>query len=134
MMAMQGLRIMVVDDEPIVCKRLRSALEKNGYRVECFQNGHDAIERFRESAFDIVVSDIRMGDMDGLQVLDEVQAVSERAKVIMISGYATLEVARAALAKGAFDCIAKPFQPNELRAVIEKAAKELENFEHRVAE
>ena len=101
-------------------------LEKTGYEVECFQDGRAAMDRFGDGDFDIVVSDIRMNEMDGLQVLERVQAASARAKVILITGYATVEVARAALAKGAFDCIAKPFKPNELRTVVEKAVKALE--------
>ena len=75
--------------------------------------------------FDIVVTDIRMDEVDGLEVLEHVSAHSKNTKVIIITGYATVEVAREALAKGAFDFIAKPFKPNDLRAIIEKAAKQL---------
>ena len=68
-----------------------------------------------------------MEDVDGLQVLQHVQSRSSRTKVIIITGYATVEVAREALAKGAFEFIAKPFKPNDLRALIEKAVKALED-------
>ncbi len=119
--------VLVIDDETIVCKRLKSALEKEGYEVEVFEEGQSAINRYHEKHFDIVVSDIRMVGMDGLEVLEQVQSASNKTKVILITGYATVEIARAALAKGAFDCIAKPFKPNELRAVIDKAAKALES-------
>lgn len=120
------LELMVVDDEPIVGKRLKSALEKHGYQVEVFESGRSAIERLQEKEFDVVVSDVRMEDVDGLEVLDAVRGSSSRTKTILITGYATVEVAREALAKGAFDFIAKPFQPKDLRAMIEKAARELE--------
>ena len=63
-----------------------------------------------------------MEDVDGLQVLEHVLAKSQRSKVIIITGYATVEVAREALAKGAFDFIAKPFKPDDLRQVIARAA------------
>jgi len=116
---------MVIDDENIVGKRLKPALEKNGDVVETFTDAREALERFNEQHFDIVVSDIRMDDIDGLEVLEQVLARSERTKVIIITGYATVEVAQEALVKGAFDFIAKPFKPDDLRKIIEKAAKEL---------
>jgi DNA-binding NtrC family response regulator len=119
------LRIMVIDDENIVGKRLKPALEKAGDIVESFEDAKKALERFNEQAFDIVVTDIRMDDIDGIEVLEHVLARSDKTKVIIITGYATVEVAREALAKGAFDFIAKPFKPNDLRIVIEKAAKQL---------
>jgi DNA-binding NtrC family response regulator len=120
-----NLCIMVIDDENIVGKRLKPALEKSGDVVETFTDARKALERFNEKQFDIVVSDIRMDDIDGLEVLEQVLARSERTKVIIITGYATVEVAQEALVKGAFDFIAKPFKPNDLRAIIDKAAKEL---------
>jgi DNA-binding NtrC family response regulator len=119
------LRIMVIDDENIVGKRLKPALEKSGDIVETFEDAKKALERFNEQAFDIVVTDIRMDEIDGIEVLEHVLAHSDKTKVIIITGYATVEVAREALAKGAFDFIAKPFKPNDLRVVIEKAAKQL---------
>jgi DNA-binding NtrC family response regulator len=119
------LRIMVIDDENIVGKRLKPALEKTGDIVETFEDAKKALERFNEQAFDIVVTDIRMDEIDGIEVLEHVLAHSDKTKVIIITGYATVEVAREALAKGAFDFIAKPFKPNDLRIVIEKAAKQL---------
>lgn len=119
------LRIMVIDDENIVGKRLKPALEKAGDIVETFEDARKALERFNEDPFDIVVTDIRMDEIDGIEVLEHVLAQSDATKVIIITGYATVEVAREALAKGAFDFIAKPFKPSDLRAVIEKAAKQL---------
>ena len=67
-----------------------------------------------------------MDEIDGLEVLDYIKSHSKNTKVIMITGYATVEVAREALAKGAFDFIAKPFKPEDLRVIINKAAKELD--------
>lgn len=119
------LEIVVVDDEPIVRKRLKPALEKNGYNVEVYEDGSGVLKRLREKTFDIVVTDVRMEDVDGIQVLEEVLAQSSRTKVVIITGYATIEMAREALAKGAFDFIAKPFRPNDLRVIIEKAAEAL---------
>jgi DNA-binding NtrC family response regulator len=121
----RSLELLVVDDEPIVGRRLKPALEKDGYAVEVFEDGRSALARLREKAFDIVVTDVRMDEVDGIQVLEAVQQMSADTKVIIITGYATVELAHEALAKGAFDFIAKPFKPNDLRSIIEKAAREL---------
>jgi DNA-binding NtrC family response regulator len=125
------LNIMIIDDENLVGKRLKPALEKRGDTVETFTDSRKALKRFDETEFDVVVTDIRMDDIDGLEVLEYVNKHSKRTKVIMITGYATVEVAREALARGAFDFIAKPFKPNDLRAIIEKAAEQLRT-EHSV--
>jgi len=122
----QKPQILVLDDEPIVGKRLKDSLEKYECEVEIFEDGIKALERFNEKHFDIVVTDVRMEEIDGLQVLERIKAKSEeKTKVIIITGYATIEVAKEALIKGAFDFIAKPFKPNDLRLVIEEAAKSL---------
>lgn len=123
---MEGpLHVLVLDDEPIVGKRLQPALAKLGCDVEVFDEPHTALARIAEKEFHIVVTDIRMEDVDGIEVLERVLQRYPRTKVIMITGYATVEVAREALAKGAFDFIAKPFRPQELRDVIAKAAEAL---------
>jgi len=121
----QKLQIMIVDDEPIVGKRLKPALTKFGIDVEVFEDSETAFKRLEEKNFDIVVTDVRMDKFDGIQILERVLERSDHTKVIIITGYATIEVAREALAKGAFDFIAKPFKPNDLRAVINKAALSL---------
>ncbi len=119
------LKIMLVDDENIVGKRLKPALEKTGDLVETFQDGEQALARFNEMPFDIVVTDIRMEKMDGIEILEKVLARSSTTKVIIITGYATVEIAREALSKGAFDFIAKPFKPADLREIIKRASREL---------
>ncbi|OQX61269.1 MAG: response regulator [Desulfococcus sp. 4484_241] len=124
-MSEKKLRIMVIDDENIVGKRLKPALEKSGYLVETFEDGETALARYDEEPFDIVVTDIRMEKVDGIEVLEKILAKSDRTKVIIITGYATVEVAREALSKGAFDFIAKPFKPDDLRTIIKRAANEL---------
>ena len=88
------LDILVLDDEPVVGERLKPALEKEGHQVEIFVDPNQALKRISEKTFDIVVTDIRMDEMDGIQILEKVSAKSSRTKVIMITGYATLEVAR----------------------------------------
>jgi DNA-binding NtrC family response regulator len=121
----QKVQVLILDDEPIVGKRLGPALNKMGCEVEAFEDPKRALERIEEKIFDVVVTDIRMEDIDGIEILEKVRARSDHTKVIMITGYATVEVAREALGKGAFDFIAKPFKPNDLREVVYRAADAL---------
>ena len=124
-MGKRRLNICIIDDEIVVCKRLVQALAKDKHTVETFVDSQSAIERLDEQHFDIVVTDIRMDNIDGMEVLDHVIAKGGNTKVIMITGYATIEIAREAQAKGAFDFISKPFKPQDLRESISKAAAEL---------
>jgi CheY-like chemotaxis protein len=119
------LKVMIVDDEPIVGKRLTPTLTKQGFLVESYVDPREALARLEEEEFDIVVTDLRMEEVDGIGVLEHVMESCPNTRVIFITGYATVEVAREALVKGAFDFIAKPFKPKELRAVINKAALSL---------
>ena len=117
--------ILIIDDEPIICERLKVFIEKEGHRVETFTDPAQAIERLGAKDFDILISDIRMGEIDGIQVMEWAFQKSSRIKVIMITGYATMELARESMAKGAFDFIAKPFKSKEIKATIAKAAEEI---------
>jgi DNA-binding NtrC family response regulator len=119
------LRAMIVDDEPIVGRRLKPVLEKLGFEVEVFEDSTLALARFSEARFEIVVSDVKMKGMDGLALLERVRARSPRCKVILITGYPSPEVAAEALAKGAFECLAKPFKTDHLRRVVERATATL---------
>jgi len=119
------LEILLLDDELIVGKRLKPALEKIGCQVEVFQDPLKAMKRIEEKEFDIVVTDIYMEEMDGMQVLEMVHDQWPRTKIIMITGYAMISLARDAMEQGAFDFIAKPFKPDDLRKVIAKAAEAL---------
>ena len=78
--------ILIVDDEPIVLKRLKTALEKSGYAVQTCENGEAAFGHLERQRFDVVVTDIRMDGIDGIQVLDRVRASSSETITIMITG------------------------------------------------
>lgn len=116
-----SIQILVLDDEKIVGQRLKASLEKEGHTLETFIDPFTALNRIREKAFDVVVTDIRMDGMDGIEILEEARKKSPQTKVIMITGFATLEIARESLTKGAFDFIAKPFKLKEIRQAIQKA-------------
>jgi len=121
------LEVLLLDDEPIVGRRLKPALDKIGCHVEVFENPKEAVARIDQKEFDIVVTDIRMEEMDGIQVLEHVQKKWPRTKVIIITGYAKMDLAREAMGKGVFDFIAKPFRPDDLRRIIANAAEALDS-------
>jgi len=119
----ETLRVLVLDDEPVVGDRVKPAVEQDGYEVEVFVDPLEALKRIEETSFDIVITDIRMEGATGIEVLERVIAKKPDAKVIIITGYATMELAREAMEKMAFDFIAKPFKLAELRAIVKNAAK-----------
>jgi DNA-binding NtrC family response regulator len=113
--------VMILDDEPIVCERLRSTLEKVNLNIETFTDPNEAIKRFAEKKFQILITDLKMKELDGIEVLKLIQKVSPETKVIIITGFATVEKAREALKIGAYDFIAKPFKLSQLRDLVIKA-------------
>ncbi len=125
-MPKKQLDICIIDDEIVVCKRLQQFLSKARHTVETFADSSTALRRLDEKTFDIVVTDIRMDTIDGMDVLNHIMTKGVGTRVIMITGYATIEIAREAQARGAFDFISKPFRPQDLQEVIDKAAKEID--------
>lgn len=121
----EKLNVLLVDDEKIVGDRLKLALAKVGYSVEALMDPKKALMRIAEKEFDIIVTDIMMEDVDGIQILKAALKKSDRTRVIIITGYANVNLAREAMDLGAFDIIEKPFRPDDLRSVIAVAAKAL---------
>jgi DNA-binding NtrC family response regulator len=119
------LRTMIIDDEPIVCKRLKSALQKVGYTVETFTDSTSALDRLKEAAFDVIITDLKMEGADGLQVLMTAKELSPRTRVVVITGFATMETARESFHKGAFDFVAKPFKLGDILACVRRIEEEL---------
>ena len=119
-------RILVLDDEPIVLKRLGPALEKAGYFVEVFSRGADASGRFQQTDFDIVITDLKMEGLDGMQFLTQVKERSPRTEVIVITGFATMDTAKESYQKGVFDFLAKPFKLGEILETVKKAEKKIQ--------
>jgi DNA-binding NtrC family response regulator len=119
------LRVAIVDDEPIVGRRLGPALEKRDIEVEVFTQPDRALERHEAEPFDIVVCDVKMKGLDGIAVLERIRARGTDTKVILVTGYPSDDLVRLALAKGAFDLIAKPFKISHLLTIITRAAMAL---------
>lgn len=115
--------VLVIDDEPIVCERLKPVLEKEGFIVETFIQSDQAIERLKEKSFNVVVTDLKMKGPSGMDILSFIKQTSPGTQVIMITGYATFEMNREAEAIGAFDFIAKPFRMKDLAKLVKKATK-----------
>lgn len=115
-----GLRILILDDEPIVCKRLKPAFHKMGHVVETFTDSGSALARLREAEFHVVITDLKMEGVDGMQVLTEVKNGSADTHVIIITGFATLETAKESYRKGAYDFVAKPFKLREILDCIKR--------------
>lgn len=121
----QPTRVLILDDESIVCKRLQPFLEKKGYHVEAFYQSPHALRRFMKSPFHIVVTDLKMNGIDGMQFLTEVKKTSPETEVIVITGFASMETAKESFHKGVFDFLAKPFKPEEIYEVIRKAEEKI---------
>ena len=124
--ATTACRLLVIDDEAIVGKRLKQVFNKVGFLVETFTDPVAAVKAMEESPFDIVVTDLKMEAMDGLEVLKRTKAINPACKVIIITGYASVETAEIAQQYGVFSFLAKPFRLDELKSVISEALASIE--------
>ena len=113
-------RILVVDDELPVCRSIAGALETEGYLVDTVQSGEEAVKRMTETEYDLLLVDLMMPGMSGLELLKTVKEKHPAAVVIMITGYPTMKTAVQAVKSGAFDYLPKPFTPKELRVLVSR--------------
>ena len=118
----QEIEVLILDDESIVCERLRDFLEKKGMSVETFTDSRRALDRLDEKNFDVVVTDIKMEGPDGIDVLTSVKQKTTGSEVILITGYGSMESLRDAQTVGAFAYVHKPFKVEDLYKSIKKAA------------
>jgi DNA-binding NtrC family response regulator len=117
---MGSAKILIVDDEPIMLKSLAGWLERDGYTIATASSGEEALEKFKSSHYDILLVDIKMEGISGLEVLRHVKDSDPDAAVVMITAYGSIATAIEALKNGAQDYLLKPFDPDELGIVIEK--------------
>jgi len=115
------MRILLADDDSSVRRVLQFKLEKKGFKVDTAADGKQALEILKSNPFDLLLSDIRMPKMDGIELLNEAKSVQPNIKVILITAHATVNQAVQAVKLGAFDYITKPFEDEELFVAIEKA-------------
>ncbi len=120
----QGLnrsRILVVDDELTIRKSIQKRLEKEGYEVTSADNAKDALQLFQENSFDTVISDIRMEEMDGLELLKRLQDQRRDIPIIMVTGAPSLDTAQESIKAGAYDYITKPIEREILINTVKRA-------------
>src|ERR1039458_10067699 len=108
-------RILIVDDEEIVIKSCLGILAGDEFQVESVQDGREALKKIEENPYDVVILDIMMPNIDGLEVLRRVKETHPNVDVIMITGLSQVDTAVQAMKLGAFDYISKPFEPDELK-------------------
>lgn len=121
---MSGKRIMVIDDEKIVGDMAKLSLEQDGFVVETFLNAEPALERLKKENFDVVVTDLKMKGIDGMEVLRTVKRQYPGTKVIMITAFANLDAAIEALRGDVHDFFPKPVKIKELKASIQRALED----------
>ena len=118
---MQAPKILVADDDAVARELLAEALKKEGYDVEAFSNGSDIIERGKQVQVDVVLTDIRMGTVDGLTVLREFKRFSPDTSIVLLTSFGSLEGAIEAIKQGAYDYLAKPFRKEEIKLVVQRS-------------
>lgn len=114
-------RVMVVDDEENIREVLSNYLESMNYEVDTAEDGQDALNKFSKGDFDLIISDLLMPNIDGLELLKRVRNIDKEVIFLMITGYPSIETAVDAIKKGAYDYITKPFHMEDVKLRIERA-------------
>ena len=112
---------MIVDDDPVAIDLLREVLSKEGYQVSVAMSGEEAIARGADSLFDIIITDVRMGETDGVEVLRFFKRTSPETIVIMVTAFGSIDTAIEAIREGAVDYISKPFKLEEIKITVKRA-------------
>ncbi len=113
-------KILIIDDDRDVCTVLTRNLSEDGYQVQNAYNGIEGIKKVREGKYNLIILDMKLPDMDGIDVLKEIQNIDEEAAIIVLTGYPAVETAVETLKNKAIDYIVKPYKINHLRAIIQK--------------
>lgn len=114
-------KILVVDDEVPVCKSIVTALESKGYLVDMAFNGAEALKKDEKQQYDVIVADLMMPGMSGMDLLQKIKEKRPEVQVILVTGYPAIKTAVEAIKLGAFDYIPKPFTPSDLRSAVTRA-------------
>ena len=111
-------KILIVDDEITVCKSIRQALLNPDYEIDIALSGEEAIQKDEAKHYEVIIADLMMPGLSGLDLLKALKAKNTQAKVVMVTGYPTMKTTVQAMQIGAFDYLPKPFLPAELRALV----------------
>lgn len=122
-------RILLIDNEEGLCRMMEAVLLDGGYKVKSYTRSFQAVDEFIAGEWDLVITDIKMPGMDGLEVLQRIKVKQPQIPVIMITAYATVEMSIQALRKGAYDMLTKPFEPEELLYRVKNALTQTELIE-----
>ncbi len=114
-------RLLIVDDDPSLREFLEIFLAKEGYKIDSAETGQDALEMVKKRSYDLVITDVRMPGMDGVELLRQLKLLNAGLPVVLITAFASLDAAVDAMKEGAWDYLTKPFKIEELREVIENA-------------
>ncbi|HUU37348.1 MAG TPA: response regulator [Candidatus Desulfaltia sp.] len=116
-------KILVVDDEITVCKSIRQAILSDEYEADMALSGEEALKKNKDNGYDLVITDLMMPGISGLDLLKELKETRPETIVIMVTGYPTIKTAVESVKRGAFDYLPKPFTPAELRGLVARAFK-----------
>lgn len=114
-------RVLIIEDEDGLREMLVFFFEKAGFYVNETSNGKDGIDLLKKNQYDIIITDLRLGDIDGLNVITLAKQISPKTEIILITAYGTIETAVSAIKKGAYDFITKPFEIDQLVLIVERA-------------
>ncbi len=120
---MTSARIMLIDNEEGLCRMMEAVLRDSGYRVKSYTRPVQAVADFTAGAYDLVITDIKMPEMDGIEVLQHIRGRDPEIPVIVITAFATVELSIQALRQGAYDMLTKPFEPDELLYRVKNALR-----------
>ncbi len=117
--------ILVMEDEKVVAKGLEMVLEEEGYDVDLAYTGAEAMEQFSSKAIDLLIADLRLPDIDGMDIIKMVKAKKPETEVVVITGYSSVTSAVDAMKIGVFDYLTKPFTESEIKVAVDGALKKL---------
>ena len=120
---MKPVSVLVIDDEQVICDACQLVLSEQGHAVTLTNTGADGLAAIRQGTYDVVLLDMKLPDMDGMEILKAVQEEKRRLCIIVMTGYSSISNAVQAIKKGASDYLAKPFTDDELLETIGKACE-----------
>jgi DNA-binding NtrC family response regulator len=126
-------KILIVDDERDICKALEFLLRAEGYTVTVSYSGEEALEKLQKEHFDVVISDLKMGKVDGFAVLEKAKELSSGTSVVIMTAFASVESAVEAMKKGATDYIPKPFYNDDIKIKVKKVLEQKRLVEENIA-
>jgi DNA-binding NtrC family response regulator len=121
----KDINILVVDDEVELADTVRDYLSRAGYNVTSAYNGREALDKFHAGDFQLILTDIKMPEIDGLELLEAIKTIDDKVAVIVFTGYGTIKSAIKAIKAGAYDFIQKPMQMEKLPIIVDRAVEKV---------